>query len=412
MTRSRTITGARIIALVTLTLSCAVGVSVLGHAPARAMETLKADRFYPQGRTLLFSLYSVTEPELSSVSADGFTAIGPYYGNQDQALEHARKARLPYLHTIGPRRDFEQILTGSSEEAEALDALISNVTDASKHPDVAAWYLANEELRYWRPDEMQWLKRVTEAIHAHDPGQRPIMMYEPNHRTADALGKTAPYLNVVTKGAYANLVGMKYDRSWVRWSVQQAVEAAASSGTVPVAVLLMVRDQETAVDIAAIRSWARHDVYLSLMTGAKGILVFSGANRRPGFERDFRDFYEGYASAARELNGELNLAEVFLFGKPQDAMPIEILAGPEDLSFEYLGSRFSYPSVSTVTRYLHDKAYLLLINSANEAVTVNIGGLPEGVGIRNVLSDEQTESAGDLRLELAAYEFRAFFWPM
>ena len=68
----------------------------------QAMETPKANRIYPVGEVLLFSLYSVTEPELSRVRADGFTAIGPWYSDKDLAPERSEIAGLPYLHSVGP----------------------------------------------------------------------------------------------------------------------------------------------------------------------------------------------------------------------------------------------------------------------------------------------------------------------
>ena len=286
-----------------------------GDSVTRAMETPKAERLYPQGRKLLFSLYSVREPELDRVRADGFTAIGPYYSDKDLAAGRSRRAGLPYLHTVGPRIEFGEQPLGDADAAEALAALVAEVELESRKPGLAIWYLANEEPRFWRDDEMDWLDQSTNAIRTYDPGVRPIMLYEPNHRTAEELAPTSELVDAVAKGSYANLVGMKNQRAWVRWSTEQVVAAAETSGSLPVAVLLMYRDQESAADVAAIHSRARHDVFLSLIAGAKGILVWSGTNTRAGLERDFQAFYDGYASAARDLNLEKNLAEVFLFGE-------------------------------------------------------------------------------------------------
>ena len=52
-----------------------------------------------------------------------------------------------------------------------------------------------------------------------------------------------------------------------------------------------------------IPKWVRHDVYLSLISGAKGIVVFSGW-RRPKFPA-FDRYFEAYAECAREINGPL-----------------------------------------------------------------------------------------------------------
>ena len=62
------------------------------------------------------------------------------------------------------------------------------------------------------------------------------------------------------------------------------------------------------------------DVYLSLVTGAKGIIVFSGWNNRPGFKEQFQNFYDGYIATAKELNGTPDLGNVFLRGQKTNSV--------------------------------------------------------------------------------------------
>ena len=410
MKTTRTTFARTIVSLTALTC-CLIVVPVGQESPTlQAMETPKAERLYPVGRKMLFSLYSVTEPELSTVRSDGFTAIGPYYSDKDLAAARARQAGVPYLHSVGPRIEFGAQPWGEAEENTALEALIAEVQTESRQPGLAIWYLANEEPRFWRPDEMRWLDQSTNAIKTYDPGERPIMVYEPNHRIAAELAKTAVYVDAVAKGSYANLVGMKSQRIWVRWSTEQVVEASESSDSVPIAVLLMYRDQESAADIAAIRDRTRHDVFLSLMSGAKGILIYSGHNSRPGFERDFRAFYDGYASAARDLNLDKNLAEIFLFGEDRTSPVIDIVDGPTTLSFDFRDETHTYPSVSSLAKSIHGRTFLFLVNSANQPVSVNIGGLP-GVAVIQDFLDDSPVSAQELSgLVLPAYAFRVFAW--
>lgn len=393
-------------------LACCLVLVLAGqeYAPVQAMETPKADRLYPVGRKMLFSLYSVTEPELSTVRADGFTAIGPYYADIDLAADRARTAGLPYLHNVGPRIDFGEQSWGEAEETAALEALVAEVNIARQQPGLAYWYLANEEPRFWRTDEMRWLDQSTNAIKTHDPGQRPIVLYEPNHRISSELESTANFVDTVAKGSYADLVGMKAQRSWIRWSVEQVVAAAASSDTVPVSVLLMYQDQVNAADIAAIHDRARHDVFLSLISGAKGILIFSGNNSRPGFERDFRAYYDGYASAARDLNLDRNLAEIFLFGDPADSPTVAIVGGPATLSFDYREETHTYPSISVLTKFMHGRNYLFLVNSANSPVTISVGGLANDVVVADYLDDRLMSPQEVAMLVLPAYQFRALAW--
>ena len=201
-------------------------------------------------------------------------------------------------------------------------------------------------------------------------------MYEPNHRSSADLIKTSQYLDFVAKGTYANHVGMQNKRTWVRWSVEQAVEAASQSSSIPVAVLWMARDQETPEDIAAIRKWTRHDVYLSLVTGAKGIIVWSGFNKRRGFRRHFKDFYEGYLSAAHELNIDPGLGRVFLRGITETDITANVMHGPATQRFRYRDKKYTYPTVSIKQLRLDNQHYLFVVNSANEACRVQLTGLP------------------------------------
>jgi hypothetical protein len=363
---------------------------IAGHAAAQQLSSVPEPiRFYPAGYDMLFSMYSIYEPEVDRARSDGFTAIGPYYGKKEdlqRSIGRAKSAQLPILYNIGPIIDFKADPKASHDRE--LELLISDVVTASKHPEISAWVLPNEEMRHWRSAEMSWLQAATDAIRKHDPLKRPVLMYEPNHRSAGSLAKTSSHLDFVTKGAYANPAGMKYNRTWVRHSIEQAVVAAQETKTTPLAVLWMSRDQENEADIAAIKSWTRHDVYLSLLTGAKGVLIYSGWNKRKGFEKHYADFYAGYASAATELNGELKLSQVFLYGEEQNGIDVSIIDGPRLQQFNYQDEPHIYPTISS-KHFLHDgKNYLFIVNSANEDVSIDIDGLPIDQQIKNVFTDE------------------------
>ena len=185
---------------------------VAGQAIAQQSTSVPEPiRFYPVGDHMLFSMYSLYEPEVDRARSDGFTAIGPYYGKPDlsKSIARAQAAKLPIVYSIGPRLDFKT--NPNATHGEELKILVADVRAASQHPEISVWALANEELRYWRPAEMSWLQAATNAIRKNDPLKRPVLMYEPNHRSADALAKTSTYLDFVTKGAYANHIGMKYN---------------------------------------------------------------------------------------------------------------------------------------------------------------------------------------------------------
>ncbi len=366
--------------------------------------------FYPVGDDLLFSMYSLYEPEVNRAFSDGFTAIGPYYGkkNLQRSIELAQLAKLPILYTIGQKIDFKADPKASHDRE--LELLQSEVAVASQNNEIAAWVFANEEIRYWRPAEVSWLQAATNAIRENDPLKRPIMMYEPNNRSVNALIQTSVYLDFVTKGAYANFVGMKDNRTWVRYSIEQAVAAAKETKTTPLAVLWMARDQDNEADIAAIRSWTRHDVYLSLLTGAKGVLIFSGWSKRAGFKNHYADFYKGYASAASELNGKLKLSHVFLYGKEETGIDVSVIDGPKSQQFYYLDELHKYPTVSSKYLLYDGINYFFIINSANEDVSILIDGLPIDKQVHSVVTGALIDKS-QIKV-LGKYDVIALTWEL
>ncbi len=362
---------------------------------------------YPQGKKLLFSAYTLREPELDQAKVNGFTAIGPYYGRDKlRSVNYAQRAGLPLIYSVGPKIDFAA--TTIESDGEALAKIGREIRELSEFQEIAIWNLGNEELRHWRPREMAWLEKVTAVIRANDPYDRPVMMYEPNHRRSEQLVKTGRYLDFVSKGSYVNYAGMKSSRSWLRWSIEQSVNAAKTTGGTPIALLWMARDQKSKADVASIGSWVRHDVYLSLISGAKGIIVFSAFNKRRGFQKHFDDFFGAYAETARELNITLNLGQVFLFGKPVDDMKVAVNNGPAEQSFTYQNETHTYPSIHQL-HIIHEKQhYLFIINSANLPVAVSVSGYPTDALLRDVFSGENIESG--TRFSLEALEVKGIGW--
>lgn len=374
---------------------------------AQAAADLPPGQLYPRGRVMLCTLYSVVSPELERMKGDGFTAIGPYYGDpsRSKVIEKARANGLKCIYTVGRHVDFvKNPKYVMPTDGELRACATRQVREVAGCPEVAVWCLANEELRHWRPDEMCWLRVTVDAIRKADPQRRPVMMYDPGHRNAAALAHTVEHLDFSSKGMYANRAGLKDQRVWIRWGVEQEVQAIeqANPKAIPLAVLWMAKDPDDPKDDELIDDWTRHDVYLSLISGAKGILLFSGWNRRKGFERTFAKYYEGYASAMRELNGDLQLSQVFLFGRKRNDITIAVSSGPPTLQFEYHKQKASYPSVSHLDVAYGTDRYLFLVNSANVPVHVRVGGLPvAGILAEDVLAGGAPRDVAGGKLDVA-----------
>ena len=248
---------------------------------------------------------------------NGFTIAGPAYRKQEEVFAQCQAEKMPFIYLVGSKIDF---LGKKGEPPESLnfDAIRNEIREqvaaVADSDTIYAWYLQPEELRFWIPLEMEYLRVASEAIREADPKKRPIWMYEPNHRNRGSLKKTLPYQGIAGKGAYTNFAGRKNERAWVSWSMEQQRQAIAdvNPDILPVAVLEMFQEPAPE-ERPLIRSWVRHDSYASLLGGARAMVIFSFSKRKGFGSREA--YYNAYVEVAQELNGESALGKVFLQGK-------------------------------------------------------------------------------------------------
>jgi hypothetical protein len=259
--------------------------------------------------------------------------------------------------------------------------------------EVAWWAITPEELRPWRGDEMNYLRIVSEGVRECDPQRRPIYLYNPNNRDAGSLKTIARYVDALGKGCYVNSTGHKRDRAWVRWSIEQEVAAIAASHRTNVFPLLnpeLCADPSPAED-REIRDWVRHDVYLGLASGARGVVIWS-LFKRAGVKRTWQRWYDAYAECGRELNGARGLGQVFLFGERRSDLKVSLQAGegaahvalggsaePETTSAAERAARQAQVPGWTAGEFAYGQSrWLFLVNSANAAATFSLSGWPRG----------------------------------
>lgn len=358
-----------------------------------AADASPREQVYPQGKLFPFMGYSGSPARDARF---GFSVAGPSYAaDQGPALEAAEKAGLSFPYKIGIKMNFhakppEKPL--ALNEDEIRRRITEQVTKVVNRESICWWYLSPEEIRYWRKNEMAYLKAATEAIRAIDPLQRPIWMYEPNFRNAESLAKTGRYLDIIGKGVYVNLAGYQENRIWVRWSVEQevlAIEQLTKAGgdrqRIPLVMPELCKDPADPAQDHLIPRWVRHDVYLGLMSGAKGVAIWS-LFRRAEVKRTWQIWYDAYAHVATDLTGPLQLGQVFLFGKKSNRFPVRIVTGPKEVEMtksvskkleigttsddERNEERITYPSVSVSEHQHEGAAFLFLCNSSSsERVT-------------------------------------------
>ncbi len=372
-------------------------------APDRGQD-LPADHIYPRGRMFPFSFisaYHARDIDFRKLKADGINMIGPHYGLFREALDAAETHGLKMVYAIGyhPEKEdgwlaFHNDSHPAFDPVAARKAVADKVRKLAQSDAIAWWGLFPEELRFWRKNEMQYLEAIRAGIRDGDPQNRPVWMYEPNNRTAAALVKTMTNQDICGRGIYANYASRREDRVWVRWGIEEQVEAirlANQPQVVPIAVPEMF--QQPANEHAHLPvTWARHDTYLSMICGARGVVVYSMAHRN-GFTAH-KDYYEGYASVARELNGPLQLGRVFLFGSARNDLRLDVTTGPATVTLtanvgtKIEGGKLDYPSIATANIAYLDRRYLFAVNSANEPVKATLRGLPAGPILMDDLFDD------------------------
>ena len=388
------------------------------HTPPELWRKYDPDKIYPRGRVFMYSMYSVeNRDDMAKMKRDGFTCIGPYYGvpGDGQGLDYARVSDLKFIARVGMDiswNDPKFVMPSDSEIREALTSQVKNLL--RMNPAIVWWYLAPEELKNYRENEMHYLKVATQAIRAADPENRPIWMYKQNSNKASDIKDTSPFLDICGKGMYTNLTVGKIKRIYGRWSIEQEIEGAkgVNPDSVAIAVPEMHNDPEPQ-DQHLIDDWTRHDVYLALVTGAKGVVIWSGF-RRNELRKNYDDYYEGYASVAREVNGPLSLGRVFLFGERRTDINVIVTSGPETVTVKpsFVETQV-FPSVSFANIAYGPARYLFLVNSANASITVNVVGLPSQTVLRRDVfanSDFIESKGGSFSVNLDAFGVKCFYF--
>jgi hypothetical protein len=368
--------------------------------------TLPSIGVYPQGGQIAFGLYRVEgnsriDPTLSNmrrVAQAGFTLAGPDYDQNwrnFQTIYDAANEGLGYTYQI--RAPQELVGVSLDQRSQELDKLTSAqmaasvreqveavLSDSIARDTVARWALYPDELRHWRASEMRYLEvastTIRQAEQEHGVEHRPFWMYEPGHRNVDALLLTGAFQDIISKGTYLK----NLDRGPLRsgdaiWSITQTVEAANQLGKTPQVVYAMYQDftdPKTGTNPAEIRRVIRHDVYLGLALGVKSLNVFSMFEDRPNFTTH-NDQFLAYSSVAKDLTGPLDLQQVFLSGDQQNILTMTIEQGTRTVDYtDFYGDRFTFGTLHHYEATVGDDLYLLLVNSTEELMRVNISGLP------------------------------------
>jgi hypothetical protein len=386
---------------------CLAACRATSGEPGSAPAETAVPAVFPQGDVFPFMGYSgIPERDASH----RFSAAGPDYSpDQEARLAAAERAGLSYPFKIGIDMKFHAKPPDKPLELtvdEIKRRITGQVSKVAGRKSICWWYLTPEEIRHWRKNEMEYLEAATEAIRAADPLKRPVWMYEPNHRDAASLRLTGRHLDIIGKGFYTNLAGYRDHRIWVRWSMDQQTQAIGAlqqldgRQRIPLVMPELCADPADPADDHLIPRWTRHDVYLGLMRGGKGVAIWS-LFPRAEVRRTWQIHYDSYARLANELTGPLNLGRVFLQGTDAALIEISTIEGPRELHLttgarnnlesgtttdaEKQAAATSYPALGVRQLRFDGSIYVFLCNSsATETIKYQSSPFPDQTIVRDV----------------------------
>lgn len=325
---------------------------------------------------LPFGFYSLPIRRFEQVAEAGVTMVGPYYGEAPDGLHAAAQAQgLGVIETIGAK---EILSFEDTDDAKRFDV---ELDAALAHDAVVAWYVLPEERRPWVPADLAYLAQIRARVRQRDAQHRPLLGYQPNHRSAKALATASASFDVVSRGVYTNYVGARDQRAWVRGGVEAIVEASGPRQR-PWVVLEMFEQPHDA-HLDAVADWVRHDVYASVVAGARGVLVFSGWPRQ-GFEA-YEDYLDAYLQVANELNGPRGLASVVMGGTLREGIGARVLEGPPTVRIATPRALRVESSIAVRALLFEGATWVFAVNSAKEAVRVELSGIESGCAIESML---------------------------
>jgi hypothetical protein len=247
-----------------------------------------------------------------------------------------------------------------------------------------AWWDLPEEMRPWKPTEMQLLSDYTAWSRLYDPGQRPTYEYTPNNRTASDIATIAQGVDILGISCYCEAMGMPH--AWVRYKLQDVgVQGVAQAGAVlgqnyrsgqKTLVAALYCATNTSGNVATPQQ-CYHDVWSAIASGAQGIALFAyyhAVHDTPPLTNNLQQ----YNVAASQLMGPEQIGQVVLFGIPNTNVTAVVISGPANtVAFTPPGStNISYPSLNVLCKIWSNRVYVIAVNSTSNTVSATISNLP------------------------------------
>ncbi len=247
-----------------------------------------------------------------------------------------------------------------------------------------AWWDMPEEMRSWKPTEVQLLRDYHAWIELYDTnGRRPTYEYTPNARITRTQIGVVTNVDIIGASCYCEAAGQPH--AWVRYKVAEAgVHAVTAGGCQIGSNYLSGQKTVVAVLYCATNSTGNvptpqqsyHDVWSAIASGAQGIGVFAywhGMHDNPALTNNINQFN----LAAAQISGT-EIGSLILYGAQNTNVNFVVTAGPTNTdSFNPGdGTNWQYPSINVLCKTWSNNAYVIAVNSTSNYVSAVITNLP------------------------------------
>jgi hypothetical protein len=305
----------------------------------------------------------------------GFYAMAADMRNLE-VLKALNRRGIILFHKYSSEQDIREALGDLQSAQEAGAAVLQNLPDKylrtkgaeywqqhiaalAKNNQILVWYLPEET----KAKELDKLEQIGNIIRATDTKHRPLITYV-SDSNAEYLKRVSGITDALVFGSYPSLYMPR-----PRADIKRRIEKAYESG-VPVVIAALEA-------LEGRRNWTRpkdvrFDAYLSLISGAKGIMWYAYYYAKPRAE-----LLEAVLDVATELNGAEGLGEVLLSGKEPNSLKCILLDGPAlspvasayKQDEEKKNNFKQYDSIQWTAREYGSYLYIFAVNTAQKVET-------------------------------------------
>jgi autotransporter-associated beta strand protein len=338
---------------------------------------------YPQGTAFPLIMYEVGDaPSAANVAAYGWNIIQTYGLGDTNAIN----SYLQLASAASEGGDVPIPCGGdvSTNFVEWPQAQVQAWIQGSQSNQNIGWWDMPEEMRSWKPTEVQLLKDYRAWVRLYDTnGPRPTYEYTPNHRyTATQIG-VVTNVDIVGTSCYCEAANQPH--AWVRYKVAEAGVHAVTLGGKAIGSNYLA-GQETVVAVLYLADpgngslpspqQSYHDVWSGIASGAQGIAVWAywhGVNDNPVLTNNLNQFN----LAASQISGS-ELGSVILYGTQNTNVSFVVTAGPTNTdSFNPGdGTNWVYPSLNVRCLTWSNNVYVVAVNSTSNSVAAILTNLP------------------------------------